>query len=125
MGVDVRRSSIRMGRANRICTGQLRSRTDEYVRRASAGETFHVVRRGQLVARIESSVSADYPAGGKAVGAEREVVIFVRVSDLRCRAGRLLDRVAAGEIVEIVVRGTAVARILRTSQPSHPERSRV
>jgi len=60
MGVDV-------GRNNPICTGQLRSHTDEYVRLASAAETLYVVRRGRLVARIES-LMADRAVGRKPPG---------------------------------------------------------
>jgi len=107
-----------VGRNHPICLGQLRSRTDEYVRRASAGETFHVVRRGQLVARIEALVSVDRSANSK--GADRQVVVRARLTDLRHSAGRFLDRVAAGEIIEIIVRGAAVARIVSAQKYSDP-----
>jgi antitoxin (DNA-binding transcriptional repressor) of toxin-antitoxin stability system len=88
-----------------IGLGQLRSDACTYLGRVAAGETIDVVRRGKLVARIASvgdvrvaPIPAD--AGGP-----------VALDELRQRAGRCFDRVAAGETVYVLRGGKLVARI--------------
>lgn len=95
-----------------IGLGQLRSNACRYLDRVAAGETIDVVRRGKLVARIVSvgdrrlapiparSVEATEPGG------------WVGLDELRTRAGRCFDRVAAGETVYVVRGGRLLARIV-------------
>ena len=97
-----------------IGLGQLRSDACTYLGRVAAGETIDIVRRGKLVARIApvgdwrvapipqrsvKDVAAD--AGG-----------WVGIDELRTRAGRCFDRVAAGETVYVVRGGKMLARIV-------------
>jgi antitoxin (DNA-binding transcriptional repressor) of toxin-antitoxin stability system len=88
-----------------IGLGQLRSNACGYLERVVAGETIDVARRGKLVARIVSAgdsrmtpVSAD--AGRR-----------IELDELRKRAGRYFDRVAAGQTIEVIRGGKLVARI--------------
>ncbi|MCV7381223.1 hypothetical protein H7K38_21580 [Mycobacterium alsense] len=91
-----------------IGLGQLRSDACSYLERVAAGETIDVVRRGKLVAQILS------------VGSWRAAPILARpntsgwvgLDELRTRAGRCFDRVAAGETVDVVRGGRLVARIV-------------
>jgi prevent-host-death family protein len=97
-----------------IGLGQLRSNACTYLDRVGAGETIDVVRHGKLVARIESvgdgraapiperSVKAVAPDAGGWVG----------LDELRTRAGRCFDRVAAGETIYVVRGGKLLARIV-------------
>jgi antitoxin (DNA-binding transcriptional repressor) of toxin-antitoxin stability system len=79
-----------------------------------AGETLDIVRRGKLAARIVpvgdsrvAPIPARYatpdaePAGG-----------WLGVDELRTRAGRWLDRVAAGETINVVRAGRLLAQIV-------------
>jgi prevent-host-death family protein len=86
-----------------IGLGQLRSHTCGYLDRVVAGETIEIVRRGSLVARIVSARSD--------AGIARMSTRAVALDELRTRAGRCFDRVAAGETIEVVHRGRPVARI--------------
>jgi antitoxin (DNA-binding transcriptional repressor) of toxin-antitoxin stability system len=99
---------------HRIGTGQLRSRTRDVVEDAADGSTIEIVRRGRSVARMESArlsteQSSDCPGRGSTP---------IQLPELRVRAGRLLDRVAAGDVLEILDRGEAAARITVWHQPS-------
>ncbi len=97
-----------------IGLGQLRSNACKYLERVAAGETIDVVRRGKLVARIVSvgdwrvapiparSVEAVAPDAGGWVG----------LDELRTRAGRCFDRVAAGETINVVRGGRLLAQIV-------------
>jgi prevent-host-death family protein len=97
-----------------IGLGQLRSNACTYLDRVAAGETFDVVRRGKLMARMVSvgdwrvapiparSVKGVVPGAGGWVG----------LDELRTRAGRCFDRVAAGETIYVVRGGRLVARIV-------------
>lgn len=97
-----------------IGLGQLRSDACTYLGRVAAGETIDVVRRGKLVARIAPvgdlrvapiparSVKEPAPDAGGWVG----------LDELRTRAGRCFDRVAAGETVYVVRGGKILARIV-------------
>ncbi|MFZ3269916.1 MAG: type II toxin-antitoxin system prevent-host-death family antitoxin [Mycobacterium sp.] len=97
-----------------IGLGQLRSNALGYLDRVGTGQTIEVVRHGKLVARIvsvgdwrsapipERSVNAVTPDAGGWVG----------LDELRTRAGRCFDRVAAGETIEVVRGGKRVARIV-------------
>ena len=74
--------------------------------RVAAGGTIDVVRRGNLVAQIVS------------VGDSRMTPIpadagrRIEFDELRNRAGRYFDRVAAGQTIEVVRGGKLVARIV-------------
>jgi antitoxin (DNA-binding transcriptional repressor) of toxin-antitoxin stability system len=99
-----------------IGVGQLRSDTLGYFDRVAAGETIDVVRRGKVAARIvpdmrESRLAGDAP--GSAGSAKRSITTRVALDDLRTLAGRYLDRVAAGETLEIIHGGEIVARVIR------------
>jgi antitoxin (DNA-binding transcriptional repressor) of toxin-antitoxin stability system len=97
-----------------IGLGQLRSDACTYLRRVAAGETMHVVRRGKLVARI-------MPVGDWRVapiharhvkGVAPDAGGWVGLDQLRTRAGRCFDRVAAGQTIEVIRGGKMVARIV-------------
>jgi antitoxin (DNA-binding transcriptional repressor) of toxin-antitoxin stability system len=87
-----------------IGLGQLRSDACTYLGRVAAGETIDVMRRGKLVARIASVGDVRAPIPADAGGP-------VALDELRQRAGRCFDRVAAGETVYVVRGGKLVARI--------------
>ncbi|OBG66483.1 hypothetical protein A5702_18075 [Mycobacterium sp. E3339] len=95
-----------------IGLGQLRSNTCGYLERVAAGETFDVVRRGKLVARIVSV--GDFrvaPIPARSAGAVAPGG-WVGLDELRTRAGRCFDRVAAGEAISVVRGGKLLARIV-------------
>ncbi|WP_297595575.1 hypothetical protein [Mycobacterium sp.] len=97
-----------------IGLGQLRSDTCAYLERVAAGETIDVVRRGKLVARIVSVGEwrpAPIPARSVAPAAQ-DAGGWVGLDELRTRAGRCFDRVAAGETISVVRGGRLLARIV-------------
>ncbi|AFM20395.1 prevent-host-death family protein (plasmid) [Mycolicibacterium chubuense NBB4] len=99
--------------AEAIGLGQLRSDTCGYLERVTFGESLDIIRRGQLVARIEPVTAVpDVPSDGKPVGLNQASDRTVSLDDLRTRAGRCFDRVAAGQSLAIVWRGRSVARIV-------------
>ena len=93
--------------------GQLRSHTCGYLERVLTGETIDVIRRGDVVARIVPAAGG--PRGSTLLGsvdvAVRGAGSRIRLDDLRKRAGRYFDRVAAGERIEIVWHGRVVAEL--------------
>jgi prevent-host-death family protein len=97
-----------------IGLGQLRSDTCAYLERVAAGETINVVRRGKLVARIVSV--GDWrvaPIPARSVSdAPQDASGWVGLDELRTRAGRCFDRVAAGETISVVRGGRLLARIV-------------
>lgn len=97
-----------------IGLGQLRSNALGYLDRVGTGQTIEVVRHGKLVARIVSVGdwrSAPIPERSvRAVASD--VGGWVGLDELRTRAGRCFDRVAAGETIEVVRGGKRVARIV-------------
>jgi prevent-host-death family protein len=98
-----------------IGLGQLRSNACGYLEQVAAGETIDVVRRGKLVARIVSVGDwrvAPIPARSVKVVAP-DAGGWVGLDELRTRAGRCFDRVAAGETIYVVRGGTLLARIVR------------
>ncbi len=113
-----------------IGLGQLRSNACRYLERVAAGETIDVVRRGKLVARIVSVGDwrvAPIPAQSVEV-ATPEAGGWVGLHELRTRAGRCLDRVAAGETVCVVRGGRLLAQIVpagaSSTTPSHADGGR-
>ncbi|HTY34436.1 hypothetical protein [Mycobacterium sp.] len=108
-----------------IGLGQLRSDACAYLERVAAGETIDVVRRGKLVAQIVSvgdwrvapiparSVNDAAPVAGGWVG----------LDELRTRAGRCFDRVAAGETINVVRGGRLLARIVSAGDPGTTRRA--
>ena len=91
-----------------IGLGQLRSNACTYLERIAAGESIDVVRRGKLVARMVPVADwrvAPIPARPGAGG-------WVGLDELRTRAGRCFDRVAAGETLYVVRDGSLLARIV-------------
>jgi prevent-host-death family protein len=97
-----------------IGLGQLRSDACTYLERVAAGETIDVVRRGKLVARIVSV--GDWrvaPIPARSVKTPpADAGGWVGLDELRTRAGRCFDRVAAGETVYVVRGGRLLARIV-------------
>lgn len=97
-----------------IGLGQLRSNACTYLERVVAGEAFDVVRRGKLVARIVPVGNwrvAPIPARSVDVVAP-DAGGWVGLDELRTRAGRCFDRVAAGETISVVRGGTLLAQIV-------------
>jgi antitoxin (DNA-binding transcriptional repressor) of toxin-antitoxin stability system len=97
-----------------IGLGQLRSDACTYLERVAAGQTFDVVRRGKLVARIVpvgDCRAAPIPAQSAKVVAP-DAGGWVGIDELRTRAGQCFDRVAAGETIYVVRRGRLLARIV-------------
>jgi antitoxin (DNA-binding transcriptional repressor) of toxin-antitoxin stability system len=97
-----------------IGLGQLRSNACAYLERVAAGQTIDVVRRGKLVARIEpvgDGRVAPIPARSVKAAA-RDAGGWVGLDELRTRAGRCFDRVAAGETLYVVRDGKLLARIV-------------
>lgn len=97
-----------------IGLGQLRSDACAYLERVAAGEAIDVVRRGRLVASIVPVGDwrvAPIPARS-AKPAVPETGGWVGLEELRTRAGRCFDRVAAGETIYVVRGGRLLARIV-------------
>ncbi|WP_082977295.1 type II toxin-antitoxin system Phd/YefM family antitoxin [Mycobacterium sp. 852002-50816_SCH5313054-b] len=102
-----------------IGLGQLRSDACTYLERVAAGEPIDVVRRGKLVARIVPVGDwrvAPIPARSVKVSAA-ESGGWVGLEELRTRAGRCFDRVAAGETIYVVRGGRLLARIVSAGDP--------
>jgi antitoxin (DNA-binding transcriptional repressor) of toxin-antitoxin stability system len=99
----------------------LRSNAIGYLERVLAGETLEVARRGKLVARIVSA-SGDRPTPTTLP----DLVVVngagarVGLGELRTRAGRCFDRVAAGETIWVVWRGKMVAKIASVAGDTGP-----
>ncbi len=97
-----------------IGLGQLRYDMSTYLARVAAGATIDVVRRGKLVARIVPVGDrrvAPIPARSVRVAAP-DAGGWVGLDELRKRAGRCFDRVAAGETLFVVRDGSLLARIV-------------
>jgi prevent-host-death family protein len=96
-----------------IGLGQLRNSACAYLERVADGEMINVVRRGKLVARIVPV--GDWrvaPIAARSVkGGAPDAGGWVGLDELRKRAGRCFDRVAAGETVYVVRGGKLLARI--------------
>lgn len=97
-----------------IGLSQLRSNACTYLERVAAGESIDVVRRGKLVARIVPV--GDFrvaPIPARSVEpAATDAGGWVGLDELRTRAGRCFDRVAAGETVSVVRGGRLLAQIV-------------
>ncbi len=97
-----------------IGLGQLRSNACAYLERVAAGQTIDVVRRGKLVARIVSV--GDWRVAPIPARSVKDVAPdaggWVGLDELRTRAGRCFDRVAAGETIYVVRGGRLLARIV-------------
>lgn len=102
-----------------IGLGQLRSDACTYLERVAGGEALDVVRRGKLVARIEPV--GDWrvaPIPARSVDAAEPG--WVGLDELRTRAGRCFDRVAAGETLYVVRGGRILARIVAAGELAGP-----
>ena len=99
-----------------IGIGQFRGDTRNYVRRALAGETFRVLRRGRPIAELRATPNDDH-----------EVRVRISLSVARTRASTFLDRVAAGEVILIEHDGETIAGLhpcsSRTTEPPRRLRS--
>ncbi|MCV7093068.1 type II toxin-antitoxin system Phd/YefM family antitoxin [Mycobacterium interjectum] len=85
---------------------ELRTRAGRCFDRVVAGETIYVVRGGRLLARI---VSAGDPM---ATPRPDDVGRPIELDELRKRAGRYFDKVAAGQTIEVIRGGKLVAHIV-------------
>ncbi|ORV85944.1 hypothetical protein AWC11_18755 [Mycobacterium interjectum] len=102
-----------------IGLGQLRSDACAYLERVAAGEAIDVVRRGKLVARMVPVGDwrvTPIPARPATTSAP-QTGGWVGLEELRTRAGRCFDRVAAGETVYVVRGGKLLARIVSAGDP--------
>lgn len=88
---------------------QFRSALIHYVELAADGDAVFILRRGTCVARVDSS------SVRVAVGENRCSPLAlsdrVSVAVLRSQTVRYLDRIASGEVVEVVRGGRPIARI--------------
>jgi antitoxin (DNA-binding transcriptional repressor) of toxin-antitoxin stability system len=102
--------------AVRICLGQLKRYACGYLERVSAGETLEIVRRGRLVAFMVPPFS-EPPSDGDRIGAAEPPAPNAKIplSQLRHNAAPYFDRVAAGNIIDVVRHGSLVARIVAAS----------
>lgn len=80
-----------------IGIGQLRSYTRAYVEQVQSGQSFQVLRRGRVVARLQ--------------GVQDVAGVAVPLADLRTRPAQVFDRIAAGETVQVTYRGRNVATL--------------
>ncbi len=92
----------------RIGLGQLRSNACAYFERVVSGQTIEIVRRGVLSARIMPI--ADGPKVAPILRSADAGTC--NLDDLRARAGRVFDRVSAGETICVLWNGLLVAQIL-------------
>ncbi len=83
---------------------QLRTRAGRCFDRVATGEALYVVRGGRILARIV--------AAGDATGVAADAGQRIELDELRNRAGRYIDRVAAGQTIEVSRGGKVVARIV-------------
>jgi antitoxin (DNA-binding transcriptional repressor) of toxin-antitoxin stability system len=83
-----------------IGIGQFRGDTRNYVRRALAGETFRVTRRGRPIVELRAAHHAHDTGNAR-----------ISLTLARTRASWFFDRVAAGEVIVIEHRGEAIAAL--------------
>jgi antitoxin (DNA-binding transcriptional repressor) of toxin-antitoxin stability system len=105
--------------AVRICLGQLKSYASGYLERVSAGETLEIVRRGRLVAFMVPPF-VEPPSDVERIGAADPPAPNAKIplSQLRRNAAPYFDRVAAGNVIDVVRHGSLIARIVAaTSLP--------
>jgi antitoxin (DNA-binding transcriptional repressor) of toxin-antitoxin stability system len=105
--------------AVRICLGQLKSYASGYLERVSAGETLEIVRRGRLVAFMVPPF-LEPPSDVERIGAADPPAPNAKIplSQLRRNAAPYFDRVAAGNVIDVVRHGSLIARIVAaTSLP--------
>ncbi|HEY1439673.1 MAG TPA: type II toxin-antitoxin system prevent-host-death family antitoxin, partial [Mycobacterium sp.] len=77
--------------------------------RVAAGETIYIVRGGKLLARIVSAGDSRMPPIPADTGQR------IELGELRKRAGRYFDRVAAGQTIEVIRGGKLVAHIVSSA----------
>jgi antitoxin (DNA-binding transcriptional repressor) of toxin-antitoxin stability system len=83
-----------------IGIGQFRGDTRNYVRRALAGETFKVMRRGRPIVELRAAHHAHDTGNAR-----------ISLTLARTHASGFFDRVAAGEVIVIEHRGEAIAAL--------------
>jgi prevent-host-death family protein len=99
--------------AVRICLGQLKHYACGYLEQVSAGETLEIVRRGRLVAFVvppflEPSSDVECIGAADPPGPNAKIPL----SQLRRNAAPYFDRVAAGNVIDVVRHGRLIARIV-------------
>jgi antitoxin (DNA-binding transcriptional repressor) of toxin-antitoxin stability system len=85
---------------------ELRTRAGRCFDRVASGETVYVVRGGKLLARIVSAGDSTMPPLPEDAGRR------IELDELRKRAGRYFDKVAAGQTIEVIRGGKLVAHIV-------------
>jgi prevent-host-death family protein len=85
---------------------ELRKRAGRCFDRVAVGETIYVVRSGRLLARIVSA------GDSRMIPSPADAGQRIELDELRKRAGRYFDRVAAGQTIEVIRGGELVARIV-------------
>ena len=92
-----------------IGIGQFRSDTRNYVRRAEAGESFKVLRRGRPVAELRGARDANC-----------KEFQSVPLAVVRSRAALIFEHVYAGETIAIAQRGEVLAALHPLAEADHP-----
>jgi prevent-host-death family protein len=93
-----------------VALDELRTRAGRCFDRVTAGETIYVVRGGKLLAQI-------VPAGDPRVTTiPADPARRIELDELRKRAGRYFDSVAAGQTIEVIRSGKLVARIVSAAR---------
>lgn len=87
---------------------ELRTRAGRCFDRVASGETLYVVRGGRILARITAIGDSAFTPAEVPADAGRPI----ELDELRNRAGRYIDRVAAGQTIEVSRGGKVVARIV-------------
>jgi prevent-host-death family protein len=85
---------------------ELRTRAGRCFDRVAVGEKIYVVRGGRLLARIVSA------GDSRMIPSPADAGQRIELDELRKRAGRYFDRVAAGQTIEVIRGGKLVARIV-------------
>ncbi|BBX61799.1 hypothetical protein MSAS_09730 [Mycobacterium saskatchewanense] len=85
---------------------ELRTRAGRCFDRVAGGETIYIVRDGRLLASIVSAGDSEAAAIPANAGGR------IELDELRKRAGRYFDTVAAGQTIEVTRGGELVARIV-------------
>lgn len=87
---------------------ELRTRAGRCFDRVASGETLYVVRAGRILARITAIGDSAFMPAEVPADAGRPI----ELDELRNRAGRYIDKVAAGQTIEVSRGGKVVARIV-------------
>jgi antitoxin (DNA-binding transcriptional repressor) of toxin-antitoxin stability system len=102
----MRHTNIADSSQRAIGTTQLRADTSRYLTQLGPRDVLRVLRRGRACAVISASRDDSVTAADP-----RQPVIRLPLTFLRSHAGRVLDRVSSGVLVEVIHNGSSVAWI--------------